>query len=205
MKRVVFLVFLVLGLWFSTRQSPANWKGMPAPRDPQQVTTGVPAAFQHEGLTIEPLARYSVTAVVLSRDRYRFDPGAKIAPVDLALGWGPMSVAGVINGLKITQGGRFYEYSWREEPPLDPDQIISHSANTHCIPATPLVRRKLLQVKRHERVTLEGYLVQVSGDDGFVWRSSLTRADSGGGACELIWVTDVQRSAISAARAGGEL
>jgi hypothetical protein len=33
-----------------------------------------------------------------------------------------------------------------------------------------------------------GYLVEVRGRDGFRWRSSLTREDTGNGACELVWV-----------------
>ena len=37
-------------------------------------------------------------------------------------------------------------------------------------------------------VHLKGFLVEVTGKDGFRWKSSLTRADIGGGACVLIWV-----------------
>jgi hypothetical protein len=37
-------------------------------------------------------------------------------------------------------------------------------------------------------VTLRGRLVEASGADGWRWRSSLTREDSGAGACELVLV-----------------
>ena len=80
---------------------------------------------------------------MLSRERYRNDAGANFAPVDLALGWGPMSTAAVINDLNISQSGRWYEYSWSGEEPLDPALIATHSANTHCLPATPEIRRRL--------------------------------------------------------------
>lgn len=154
-----------------------------------QTATSLPNTFQSGDLSITPLANYSVTAVVLSRSRYRYDAGAKIAPVDLALGWGPMSISGVINELSISQSGRWYEYTWRNDPPLDPAQIARNSANTHCIPADDNVRRQLLAVKRHELVTLSGYLVEVKRSDGFRWRSSLSRDDTGGGACEIVWIT----------------
>lgn len=154
----------------------------------------LPRSFQHEDYTITPLATYSITAVVLGRERYRFDPVASLAPVDLALGWGPMSIAANINELHITQNGRFYEYSWSNEPPMEPSDIVRHSANTHCLPANSLIRSQLLKVKRHDLVTLEGYLVEVKGRDGGHWRSSLTREDSGGGACEVLWVTAVRAS-----------
>lgn len=169
---------------------------MPAAHDPVQTTTGLPAPFSSGDYTVTPLAHYSITAVVLGRERYRVDPGAKLAPVDLALGWGPMSVASTLNELRITQGGRFYEYRWKGEPPLEPEEIVRHSANTHCIPANAEVRRQLLAVRRHERVSLEGFLVLVSNPSGWTWRSSLTRDDSGGGACELLWVTKVAHSAL---------
>ena len=173
-------------------EKPARWKGIPAAAEPIQSEKNLPAAFRLKNATVTPLAHYSVTAVVLSRDRYRFDPGAEFSPVDLALGWGSMSIAEVINGLKISQGGRFYEYAWKNEAPLDPTEIARHSANTHCIPANTTVRRKLLNVRRHQWVKLEGLLVEIANDDGGHWRSSLTREDTGGGACELLWVTGVE-------------
>lgn len=192
MKKVVALLLLVCGAWLWLHEPSAKWRGTPAAREPVQTSTGLPATFQSGDLSVTPLANYSLTAVVLSRSRYRYDAGAKIAPVDLALGWGPMSIAGVINELRISQSGRWYEYSWRNDPPLDPAQIARNSANTHCIPANDDVRRQLLAVKRHELVTLTGYLVEVKRSDGYRWRSSLSRDDTGGGACEIVWITALE-------------
>jgi len=195
-KKYVVLLLLACGAWFWLHEPPAKWHGTPAAREPVQTSTPLPATFQSGDLSITPLANYSITAVVLSRSRYRYDPGAKIAPVDLALGWGPMSIAGVINELSISQSGRWYEYSWHNEPPLDPAQIAKSSANTHCIPANDEIRGQLLAVKRHELVTLIGYLVEVKRSDGFRWRSSLSRDDTGGGACEIVWITTLEHHAL---------
>ncbi|MFT3868246.1 MAG: hypothetical protein QM715_07095 [Nibricoccus sp.] len=104
-----------------------------------------------------------------------------------------MSIAGVINDLKISQSGRWYEYSWRNEAPLEPSQIALQSANTHCIPSDANVERQLLSIRRHDYVDLEGYLVAVDGPDNFTWRSSLSRNDTGGGACELMFITRITR------------
>ncbi|MFA6959351.1 MAG: hypothetical protein WC205_01215 [Opitutaceae bacterium] len=191
MKKWLIIVILGAGIWFWWHEPAAKWRGMPAAHDPVQTAAGLPAPFRHDDYTITPLARYEIKAVVLSRDRYRNDAAAKLAPVDLALGWGPMSTAVVINDLSVSQSGRWYEYSWRNEPPLDPDQIATHSANTHCLPATPAIRRQLLAIKRHDVVTLDGYLVEVTGPDGYRWRSSLSRTDTGGGACEIMWITGI--------------
>ena len=190
MKTFFVVVLIAIAGWFYFHEPAAAWRGMPAPKDPVQVNTDLPPPFKHGDYTITPLAHYSITAVVLSRDRYRNDRGADLAPVDLALGWGPMSIAAVINELKISQSARFYEYSYTE-PPLEQRSIEIHSANTHCLPADDAVRRRLLAVKRHELVTMEGLLVEVTSEDGYKWRSSLTREDTRGGACEVFWITSV--------------
>jgi hypothetical protein len=189
-KKLLFIALLAGLGWLYFHESPASWRGFPASGDPTQ-TSAVVAPFASGDYRVTPLASYRVTAVVLSRCRYRYDASAPISPIDLALGWGPMSIASVINDLRISQSGRWYEYSWRNEPPLDPSLIATHSANTHCLPANADVRRALLAVKRHDLVTLEGYLVEVNGPGGFRWRSSLTRDDTGGGSCEILWVTAV--------------
>ncbi|MNN96270.1 hypothetical protein D3C81_2152230 [compost metagenome] len=41
------------------------------------------------------------------------------------------------------------------------------------------------------RIRLSGQLVRVDGDDGFRWVSSLSREDTGSGACELVWVEEL--------------
>ncbi len=191
MKKFLFFAVLAVAGWLYFHEPAAAWRGMPDARDPLQSASDLPPPFLHAGYTLTPLASYTVTAVVLSRERYRNDHEADLSPVDLALGWGPMSIAGVINDLKISQSGRWYEYSYPGEPPLEPGQIVTHSANTHCLPADD-VRSELLAVKRHELVTLEGYLVEVAGDGGYHWKSSLTREDTGAHACEVMWVTRVE-------------
>ena len=191
MKKFLVFVTLVFASWYYFHDPAGKWRGIPAAQDPQQTSSAVPRAFDHDGYTITPLAKYDITAVVLSRSRYRNDADAALAPVDLALGWGPMSVSGVINNLKISQSGRWYEYSWSGDPPLDPGQISRHSANTHCLPATAEVKKRLLAVKRHELVSLQGYLVEVTKGNGYRWRSSLSRDDTRGGSCEVMWITAV--------------
>ena len=192
MKKLLVFALIAAAGWFYFHESPANWRGMPAAKDPDQTVAVLPPSFDHGDYRITPLACYHVTAVVLSRERYRNDQDAQLAPVDLSLGWGPMSIAGVINDLNISQSGRWYEYLYHGEPPLEPGLMATHSANTHCLPATPEVRSRLLSVKRHDLVSMDGYLVEVAGPNNEHWRSSLTRDDTGGGACEVMWITALQ-------------
>lgn len=197
MKKWLFLAAFVAALAWWLHEPPAEWRGHPAPHDPRQDTEQLPPPFAHGDYTVTPLARYALTAVVLGRERYRHDINAELAPVDLALGWGPMSDAAAINALSITQSSRWYEYRWGAEgAPLHPSDIAHHSANTHCLPSTPALRKKLLAVRRHDLVSLSGYLVEISGPDGYRWRSSLTRSDTAGGACEVVWLTALESAPI---------
>lgn len=201
MKKWLFLAALIAAVAWWLHEPAADWKGLPAAREPRQDTEQLPAPFNHGDLTITPLARYGLTAVVLGRERYRNDAAAQFAPIDLALGWGPMSSAAAINGLSFSQSGRWYEYRWGAEgSPLSPGDIARNSANTHCLPATPEIREKLLRVRRHELVAMGGYLVEVTGPGGYRWRSSLSRDDVAGGACEVFWITTLESAPIPDAR-----
>ena len=147
--------------------------------------------MEHTGYRITPLQSFSLEARVLATERYRFDREADLSPVDLALGWGAMSDSAVLSEIEISQGRRFY--FWRaQDLPISRRDIETHSANMHLIPATPSLARALKSVRPGQIVKLAGYLVEARGADGWTWRSSLTREDTGAGACELVWVTDLE-------------
>lgn len=155
---------------------------------PYQNSDNLPRAFVAKGYTFTPVAHFVVEARVLSKHLYRYDAGAKISPVDLALGWGHMSDSQVLDKLRISQGDRFYYYAWPQNPPIDPGKIVVSSANMHMVPSTPQLEQQLKRIKPGHIVRLEGYLVNVNGPGGFYWHTSTTRADSGNGACELVWI-----------------
>jgi len=159
--------------------------------DPEQTDTN-DAEFTFKQYQIQPLKDFKITARVLSAEHYSMDTGADISPVDLALGWGAMSDTAVINQLDISQGGRFYRYHWTDEPPIPVSEIVSHSANMHMIPANDSIAQQLKDVRVGQIVHLSGDLVEVTNrEKNWHWRSSLTREDTGNGACELIWVKQV--------------
>jgi hypothetical protein len=104
-----------------------------------------------------------------------------------------MSNDDVLGKLEIKQANRWYMYRWGADgPPVAPEVIVRSSANMHLIPANDEVLRRLERVPQGAIVTLNGWLVDVSASDGWSWRTSRTRDDTGNGACEIIWVEDVQ-------------
>jgi hypothetical protein len=71
---------------------------------------------------------------------------------------------------------------------LPKDEIARSSANMHMIPSDVRVAAALRKVREGDDVRIDGWLVQVDAADGWRWRSSTTRDDTGSGACELVYV-----------------
>lgn len=178
---------LLLGVWWWQSGPLAQAPGILAPEDPTQTAPEPDTPWTFKGHRITPLARFEIHARVLSAERYRFDRASALSPVDLALGWGPMSDSRVLEAFSIQQRDRWYFWH-AERLPIAASEVITHSANMHMIPATDPVRRRLLAARAGQVITLRGQLVRVDGDDGWHWVSSLSRADTGDGSCEVIWV-----------------
>ncbi|MGH8108819.1 MAG: hypothetical protein ACREO1_08925 [Arenimonas sp.] len=150
-------------------------------------------AMQLGNTRIVPLAGISLQARVLSREDYRLGTEAEFSPTDLALGWGPMAKLGMADKLNINQSGRFYRYSWGNEgPPIPPNEIISNSANMHLVPSSTSVAEMLGRVSSDDIVELQGWLIRIEKSDGWRWQSSLSRDDTGSGACELVYVCAIE-------------
>jgi hypothetical protein len=189
-----FVLLLLIGtiFWWVLHSPPAlPPPGVRAPEEPVQTSTTRPE-WDWKGYHLKALAEYIIKARVLGREAYWMDGGAKVSPLDFALGWGRMSDPAIYSKMHISQGGRYYHYSWTDEPPIPADEIVRSSANTHLIPATPEVKSDLDLVQAGDVTGLSGCLVVVSGANGWHWTSSTSRTDSGGGACELMWVERVR-------------
>jgi hypothetical protein len=150
------------------------------------ITHGTHGEFQ-----LKPLAHYSIDARILHRKNYRYDGVAKLAPTDLALGWGEMSDQSVLDRLTISQSSRFYWYEYQLPPPIPQGAIVRQSANVHIIPADDEVKAECKSLRAGELIHLDGELVEVTGPGINTWRSSLRRDDSGNGACEVLFVKHV--------------
>ncbi len=153
----------------------------------QQPLSEAPAPLHKGDAAIKPLAKFSISARVLSRADYHWDTGARLVPVDLALGWGRMSDSAVLDKVEISQSARFY--FWRvHDFPIPEREIIESSANMHLIPADDSVERAIRRTRVGDVVSFDGYLVEADLPNGGKWVSSLSRSDTGAGACELVWV-----------------
>lgn len=191
MKRTLYLL-LLLAVFFGwrdwTRREILHPSGVLVIEAPRQQAPGDAQPFTFEDYRLEPRARFELRARVLSREDYRWSEGADLSPVDLALGWGAMSDQAVLDRIEISQGGRWYHTRYEHPAPLPDREIIRQSSNMHIIPADALVRKRLRAIRRGDIVHARGYLVDADHQSGFRWNTSLSRDDTGNGACELFYV-----------------
>lgn len=148
--------------------------------------------FRVQDFKIIPKAEFEIKARVLAKKQYSMGIEAKISPMDLALGWGPMSDDDVLSQLKITQNNRWYFVNYSSAPPIPHRQLMRHSGNMHMLPATQEIHDDLRKIKRGQVVSITGYLVNVYRDDGWKWYTSLSRTDTGARSCEVVWVEDLE-------------
>jgi hypothetical protein len=197
-------VLCAIGWWYSPlsprvpKPAPVIAGGTPRCPMPARVSRGAaplqtdaPGSllpFQLQAATLRPLAGFSIDARVLSREDYSMGREATLSPTDLALGWRGMADDAVLSRLDISQSGRWYQYRWQDQPPLPLDEIIRSSANMHMIPFDEATAAALRDVRKGDHVRIDGWLVEAAAPDGWHWRSSTTRDDSGSGACEVVYV-----------------
>jgi hypothetical protein len=171
---------------YSTRDI-SHSPGVLAPADPEQHDIDGAPVIPRGAVTLRPRAEFGATVRILWREDYSLGELAALVPTDFAVGWGPMSDSAVLQRVKISQSNRFYY--WRTETwPVSREQIETHSANWHVIPGNEVVRAALRRLRVGSVVELHGELVDIEGREGGM-RTSLTRGDTGAGACEILLAT----------------
>ncbi len=165
----------------------AHAPGVLVPQTPAQTDLQT-STFMMDGYQLTRRAEFEIQARVLSTRNYYLGHESDLSPLDLALGWGVMSDQAVLDRIKISQSSRWYRARWDFPAPLSEQQFIANSSNMHMIPARKGIKDSLKELRSGDLVTLNGYLVDVDHDSGWTWRTSLSRSDTGSGACEIVYV-----------------
>lgn len=188
-SHLAFASVALLAVWQFVSSRPIHRDpGEIAAADPLQSELEAPQILTRGDFQVIPQAQFSAEVRVLGRERYRLGALAAASPLDLAVGWGPMSDSAVLAGLDIWQSGRFYFWHYDDEPPIPTPVIESHSANWHLVPANDVVWRKLRGLRVGDVVKLDGMLVNLQNPEVGTMTTSLRRDDTGAGACEIVYV-----------------
>ncbi|MDX1352108.1 MAG: hypothetical protein R3254_03790 [Thiomicrorhabdus sp.] len=191
MKKWIFLILLFF-IWkhfYYVGDAPEVGPGVLASGVPYQGSATI-SSFRKGDYTYYPQADFQVEARVLSVSKYYFDQEARISPVDFVLGWGQMSDESVLQHIDIWQENRWYKWE-SQVMPIPKNEIIDSSANMHMIPDNQQVANQLKQIRNGDLVNIQGYLVDVRKSTGWKWKTSVSRSDSGAGACEVVYVKKI--------------
>jgi hypothetical protein len=173
-----------------------KWSGALIGGDPHQ--SDIPSTMEEGRIKhyrVVPQKYFSAKALVLSTKHYARMAGdhtTALAPVDLALGWGPMSDPDVLEHMYIGQKGRWYHFYRSGDAPISKDAVYRHSGNMHMIPQNEDVKNTLASIRRGDIVHVRGYLVDVFAPGGWRWISSESRTDRGDASCEIVYVAEVK-------------
>ena len=148
--------------------------------------------------TLTPRATYAIAGLVVSQHRgdallnlyHQADPG-NIR--DVCVVWGE----DVTNGSyrKVTFWSGEFTCSYRWSGALTPAFNPEKASNNHLIPADPVTAARIGAIHVGDQIRMTGLLVDYTvtkdGQEIFTRRTSLTRGDTGNGACEILYVTDL--------------
>lgn len=183
---LLFAFGLAIHAWSS--RSVRHPPGILAPDEPKQIQVESSRTWEKKAYRISNLATFHMKSRVLHTERYWLDREADLSPIDLAVGWGPMSDQRIVDEISFGQSFRWYHWRYARAPSIPDGEIGSHSANMHMIPADKNAEKLLKTVRVGDVIEVNGYLVRVEAKDGWRWESSLSRTDSGPHSCELVWV-----------------
>lgn len=205
MRRLLPVAIAALVLYLGYTQiymrprAVAHGEAIDVSREPRQTALPSPAVepveFHGKSYLIEKHHRYEIAGEVLSVETYNVAFTSEFFDVDLGLIWGPRATD-LKQKYTFNQGGRWL--FWSSNGPVSDDErryITAHISNNHLIPAEG--RRNLFKAvrwpSRGDKVRITGYLVTIKNPaGGVVVASSTSRDDDGAGACEVIWVDEIQ-------------
>lgn len=199
---VLALVFLGYGVWrlvlprawgtYTSAPVPLEQEPIQTPLEPPERVTVTRGG---RTFTIEKLFRYDHAGEVLSATSYDLTWTNDFFDVDVGTIWGPTREQ-LKERFTFQQMGRFLFWRTEGQPTQEEKlDVTRHIANNHLIPAegSQHLASAVRLVREGDLVRIRGALVRILDDQGRVLAtSSVVRDDTGAGACEIIWVDELQ-------------
>ncbi|MDD5132513.1 MAG: hypothetical protein PHH44_07635 [bacterium] len=203
------ILLLIYGITFFTRN---DYRGVTdivpaATQAPLQKPTASqkPIVFTKDGYAYEltPLFNYTVNALLVHKLNYKSFSIYKYAsafPMDVSLVWGSNLATKVYQSKKLRfwQDGRFTYWQYEAGIEVNSTEI----ANEHLIVNNQAIEQKMNSLNVGDQVKIKGQLVNVTAINTgpvsidkprlYKWQTSTVRNDTGAGACEIIYVEDIE-------------
>lgn len=163
----------------------------------QKETDAQPFSFSYLGrpFDVRPLAAYEFWGILVSHNDISsfadiYHDEKAVDTKDVCVAWGEAAANPEISKVKFKSGPFTCYFSY-------PGDVVfqqQHVSNTHFVTDDPLVRATIAGLKVGDQIHARGWLVSYRpADEPNNWRtSSMTRADTGPGACEVMFVKELQ-------------
>lgn len=197
------LVLLFLCIIFRNRWPAEGELRLEVFQEPVQEPEGIPPPFDvtQKGYTytVYPQFGYEIWGMVVSSHYagsfldYAHEIWKDYLNIkDLCVVWGQNLETGVFRKIKFWSRDFTCYYSW-SDPETAQLFSLSHISNNHLITEDAFLRKLIKGVKRGDQVHLRGWLAKYGHKGSQVVRgTSTTRTDSGGQACETVYVTEFE-------------
>lgn len=180
--------------WSTAASTPVSLEREPV-QEPIEPPERVTVTRGGRTFVIEKLYRYEHSGEVLSATAYDLAWTNDFFDVDVGTIWGPTREA-LKQRFTFQQMGRFLFWRTETEPTQEERlEVTRHIANNHLIPAegSAHLSRAVRFVREGDVVRIKGALVRILDEGGVVLASSsVVRDDTGDGACEIVWVDELQ-------------
>ncbi len=152
---------------------------------------------------LTPLYDYELNGLVIKAMDYTWFSLLKrdsVFPKDICVIWGENAGSSVYQkkNLRFRQDFRFCLYEWYGDVKFNASEL----SNNHLVATNDQMEKLVKSISEGDQVRIKGKLVNIEAvnvgipgkydPERFIWNSSTTRADSGGGACETILVESVE-------------
>ncbi|MEA2016639.1 MAG: hypothetical protein U9O59_08095 [Actinomycetota bacterium] len=151
---------------------------------------------------LKPLYDYEISGLVIGRMNYQIfsiNKYTSLFPIDLCLIWGN-NVANKVyqdKRVKFKQDSRWCWVRWNGDAAFN----LNEFSNNHLFTREKDLSDEAKKINRGDQITIKGKLVNIiaapledgiSGQNTITWKSSTIREDDGKGACEIIYVEDIE-------------
>jgi hypothetical protein len=171
--------------------------------EPLQKTTSRDAFQTTVGgieYTVKPLYTYDLYGLIVSKhnadtwwDWIHQAANDKLNVTDLCVVWGANAQQGAYRDVAF-ESGEFECYAHTASREAWARFDMTSISNNHLLTDDPGIASVLRGVRVGDQIHFRGYLAEYSHHHGFAFRrgTSITRTDTGNGACETVYATDVE-------------
>lgn len=148
--------------------------------------------------TASPSYDYTITGIVVSKQDYEPQETDVTLPMryDICMVWGKNATSGIYLSpdVSFSQNQRFCNFNYSGSLDFNKAEL----SNNHIVTTDQAILDKIKMIRRGDEISITGYLINMNAmpnssavyDSTKVtkWDTSITRTDTGAGACEVIYV-----------------